>query len=158
MDSPQIEVRRLVAEDLKKLRAISRSAVTESVEAPEIAKREILDGVITNLERVSSESIPGVFLTSEIEKEPVGYILIKNYWNLSDLFVSPKHHDKGVGRALWGAALPICEQFSERSSIRVNSSLNAVAFYESIGFRKISVTAELPDWVVPLERQFEASD
>jgi len=151
-----MNIRNLVAEDLSELRKITQNAVKESVNAPEDEKQEILEGIFSNLKMVSSSSIPGVFLTSEVDQAPVGFILVKNYWNLSDFFVSPSLHGTGIGHALWTAALLECERHSERNSIRVNSSLNAVMFYESLGFRRIEVAAELPTWVVPLERQLVA--
>lgn len=147
-----MKIRNLVLEDIPALRDIAQTAVMQSVDAPKMEKPKILDGIFENLSLAGSASIPGAFLISEIDATPAGFLLIKNYWNLSDLFVSPSHHGQGIGRAIWTAALPACQRLSERDSIRVNSSLNAVGFYESLGFKKMQAKDEIPEWVVPLER------
>ena len=151
-----MNIRNLLPEDLQQLRKISQDAVLESVNAPESEKPTIVEGIFDNLDKAGSSSIPGAFLTAEANQALAGFILIKNYWNLSDLFVSPNLHGKGIGHALWSAALLECERHSEKNSVRVNSSLNAVMFYESLGFRRIDLKIELPSWVVPLERQLSA--
>ena len=146
-----MKIRALASGDLPALRDIAQIAVMESVDAPKMEKQNILAGITANLSLADSGSISGAFLISEIDASPAGFILVKDYWNLSDLFVLPDHHGEGIGRALWVTALTECEQYSEKNAIRVNSSLNAVEFYESFGFRSMPAKAELPDWIVPLE-------
>jgi len=109
-----MKIRNLVLEDIPALRDIAQTAVMQSVDAPKMEKPKILDGIFENLSLAGSASIPGAFLISEIDATPAGFLLIKNYWNLSDLFVSPSHHGQGIGRAIWTAALPACQRLSER--------------------------------------------
>jgi len=148
-------IRTLLPEDLIQLREIAKTAVNASVEAPSANKQEIVTGIYDNLAIAISSPQSGAFLVSENKDHAQGFILIKNYWNLSDLFVSPSHHGEGIGQALWTAALKICETNSERNSIRVNSSLNAVTFYESLEFYKIEREKKHPAWIVPLERKIK---
>jgi len=146
-------IRKIIQEDYGDLLEIARSAVETNVEAPEVEKTGILEGIRGNLKLACTSAIEGVFLTAIENEEPFGFILIKDYWNLSDLFVLPRFQSKGTGRELWIAARPLCVAHSDRPATRVNSSLNAVGFYESLGFRETTVEQQLPTWVIPMTRE-----
>lgn len=52
------------------------------------------------------------------------------------LFISPQCARKGIGTTLMKHAMPIARQDWE-GPIRLEATLNAVLFYESLGFKRI---------------------
>ena len=144
-------IRNIELSDQNVLQQIARNAVTLSVVAPEEEKQNLLKGISRNIASVIIDQIDGVFLAAALSEVPVGFIIVKDYWNLSDLFVDPDHQGLGIGRQLCSDAFAICEKETTKPSIRVNSALNAVTFYESLGFYRIDVEQKLPDFIIPLE-------
>jgi GNAT superfamily N-acetyltransferase len=68
--------------------------------------------------------------------EIVGAIEMRGCEHLSLLFVDPRYHGRGIGRALWTQALERCRQLKpDLQRISVNSSTYAVPFYRALGFR-----------------------
>ena len=150
-------IREIAQEDYSSLLDVASSAVLETVEAPAPEKAGLLDGIRNNLDLVCTSAIAGVFLAAIESGEPSGFILVKDYWNLSDLFVLPKFQSKGIGRDLWDAAHPICTAKSKRPTMRVNSSLNAIKFYESLGFKRTIVEQQLQPWIIPMARELKVT-
>ena len=144
-------IRNIELSDQNVLQQIARNAVTLSVVAPEEEKQNLLKGISRNIASVIIDQIDGVFLAAALSEVPVGFIIVKDYWNLSDLFVDPDHQGLGIGRQLCSDAFAICEKENKKPSIRANSSLNAVTFYDSLGFYRIDVEQKLPDFIIPLE-------
>lgn len=73
-----------------------------------------------------------VFTVAEIAGDVAGYIAIRPPTHLFHLFVDARWHRRGVGRALWEAALVTA---GTSSHFTVNSSPYAVPVYEALGFR-----------------------
>jgi GNAT superfamily N-acetyltransferase len=69
---------------------------------------------------------------AEIAGELAGYIAMRPPTHLFHLFVDARWHRRGVGRALWEAALVTA---GTSSDFTVNSSPYAVPVYEALGFR-----------------------
>ena len=64
----------------------------------------------------------------------VGVVGVKNPSHLYHLFVGVSHQGKGLGRRLWEVAMADCLQNGPIEVFTVNSSNNAVNFYERLGF------------------------
>lgn len=94
-----------------------------------------------------------LFLTGSMGDEIVGYILVKEYWNLSDLFVLPAYQRKGIGTRLLSEAISSCK-LDGVGYVRLNSSASAQGFYEKHGFQHSASHTSQHDHVVPLELQF----
>ncbi len=94
-------------------------------------KQNIINGIHSNIKTWWNLK-NCVFLKYDDNNETVGFILIKEYWNFSDIFVLPSNQRKGIGNKLAQHALLICKDKTNNSSIRVNSSLNAVDFYKKL--------------------------
>lgn len=73
-----------------------------------------------------------VFTVAEIAGDLAGYIAIRPPTHLFHLFVDARWHRRGVGRALWEAALVTA---GTSAYFTVNSSPYAVPAYEALGFR-----------------------
>jgi GNAT superfamily N-acetyltransferase len=147
-----MKIAEMAVEDVEEIKGLARKAILESVTAEKALKQEI----IFDTNRHINENIGGdkcVFLKCHDEKI-AGFILIQDFWNLSDLFVHPEIHRRGIGKLLFRSAESICKANANRGYIRVNSSLNAEAFYRGLGFRSFVPEKEVPDFVVPLIYNF----
>ena len=56
---------------------------------------------------------------------------------ISSLFVLPEYQKMGIGKRLIATAIPGWAEKSKKDIVIVNSSPNAVSFYENIGFAQI---------------------
>ena len=138
--------------DTNQLIDLARRTILESVSADIEIKREIIADTTGHIENNISTSNK-VFLKCS-DPTILGFILIQNYWNLSDLFVLPESHGKGIGKQLFHEARVRCIGNTDRSYIRVNSSLNAEGFYRKIGFVTYTPENKAPSYVVPLIYNF----
>lgn len=83
-----------------------------------------------------------------------GFIIVKEYWNLSHLFVRPSIQNRGVGRQLIQAALRNCRDRSPRGKIQLYSSNYAAAFYEKMGFLQMGPGKQEVGGCIPFEYRF----
>ncbi len=120
-------------DDIRVLKVIAEMAINQSVKVVPEKKPAILHDVCSNIDNWAGKN-NCVFLKYKEEHKLIGFILIKEYWNLSDLFILPSEHRKGLGKKLFQKAIIICKKKTVKSSVRVNSSLNAVGFYKNMGF------------------------
>jgi ribosomal protein S18 acetylase RimI-like enzyme len=82
-------------------------------------------------------------LLAEVDGKLVGVLEIRNFNHISLLFVAPEFHRRGVARQLLTEVVKIArEQEVDLTEISVNSSPNAVAAYEKLGFRAIGLEKE----------------
>jgi N-acetylglutamate synthase-like GNAT family acetyltransferase len=70
----------------------------------------------------------------EEEGEIIGVVGMRRPSHLFHLHVSPEFHGNGLGRKLWEAAKERALRLDRHGTFTVNSSLNAVSFYEKLGF------------------------
>lgn len=66
--------------------------------------------------------------------EILGIVCVRLPFHLYYLFVRPDQQRKGIGRQLWSHARDSVCEINQNPTITVNSSLNAVAAYERLGF------------------------
>lgn len=71
---------------------------------------------------------------AEADGKLIGFIGVRDNSHLYHLFVADDAQRKGVGRQLWKVAKAACDAFGNPGRFTVNSSNNAVKFYESLGF------------------------
>ena len=147
-----MNIAEISANDVGELKKLARRAILESVDANDNLKDEIILDTLSHIDKNASGS-DCIFL-KYFENDILGFILVQDYWNLSDLYVLPESHGKGVGRSLFDAAMIQCMLRQERGYIRVNSSLNAEGFYRNIGFENFTQSKEVPNYVVPLIYNF----
>jgi len=142
-------------QDAELLKTISRDAILESVQVDEALKQEIIKDTFNHIDLYIScdEHIFLKYINSQ--NEILGFILLRDAWNLSDLFVMPSAHGKGIGRELFSSAVKMATSSDNRGYIRVNSSLNAVTFYRKLGFEDFKPERPFPDYVAPLIYQLK---
>jgi ribosomal protein S18 acetylase RimI-like enzyme len=138
--------------DIEVIKGLARRAIIESVDATGSIKDEIVTDTMLHIEKNISGS-ERVFLKCT-DENVLGFILIQEYWNLSDLFVIPDAPGRGIGTLLFNAAMSACFSKQDKRYIRVNSSLNAEGFYRRLGFESFTPEKEAPSFVVPLIYNF----
>lgn len=140
--------------DLENVRALVARSIRHSVaQTSEEADFLIADvGESFDAWQVDKSNI--IHLLHESGGFIAGVILVKNYWNLCDLFVDPTAQRKGVGRALLAAVVPVCRERSPGGKLMVNSSTVALPFYEACGFVRTGPGIERAGGCVPLELVF----
>jgi GNAT superfamily N-acetyltransferase len=138
--------------DAKELQLVAKKAILESVNVNSDLKEEIISDTMRHIDKGISNS-ESVFLKAS-EAGISGFILIQDYWNLSDLFVLPEEHSRGIGKSLFNAAKELCRPKQDKGYILVNSSVNAEGFYRNIGFESYKPKREVPSFVVPLIYNF----
>ncbi|MGB7193839.1 MAG: GNAT family N-acetyltransferase [Collimonas pratensis] len=131
--------------DLEQLRQFTeRIIVAEKVTGDPALQAELIHNVHQNLDWGLANREHCCHLKYTRDGRIVAVVLVKNFWNLCSLFVTPELHRQGIGRALILAAVQHCRALSERPSIRLNSAPNAVAFYAALGFQPAESTRTLP--------------
>jgi len=138
--------------DIEEIKGLARRVILESVDASDETKVDIIADTLLHIDK-NSPGLECVFLKC-IDPDIQGFILVQNYWNLSDLFVLPESRGKGVGKLLFTVAKSVCLAKQERGYIRVNSSLNAEGFYRNLGFESFAPLNEVPNFVAPLIYNF----
>lgn len=83
-----------------------------------------------------------------------GVILVKEFWNFSDLFVLPNAQRKGIGKTLIEFALDECRTKSPKQKLILNSSTFAKDFYIRMGFKPSGESRNLPGGCHPFEFNF----
>ncbi len=146
-------IKRVTEDDISQLLNIAELAVCESVDAPASSKTEIIEGISKNINEWHAK-IDCAFYKFTRSGVAIGFVLIKEHWNFSDVFVLPDFHSQGVGRKLTEHALLECRERSDKNSVKVNSSKNAANFYRHLGFGEREVCGKLPYEMVPLEYYF----
>jgi len=73
---------------------------------------------------------------AEIDGEIVGFVGVRDNRHLYHLFVAALYHRRGIARQLWDVASLECRARGHTGAFTVNSSNNAVAVYERLGFRR----------------------
>jgi|GEM_PF-1910679 len=139
----------VVAKDVVTLNNIAYKAIIDSVAASDEIKQHVIADTARHIDENISRT-DCVFLKFSNATGTIGFILIQEYWNLSDLFVLPDWHGKDVGASLFNTAKSICLANQQKDFIRVNSSLNAEGFYRKQGFVDFTQGKEQPSFIVPL--------
>lgn len=75
------------------------------------------------------------YYVAESTNTLVGFIALRDDTHLFTLFVDAAGQGRGVGRMLWHHLIGRLPPKAEKRGVTVNASLNAVAFYRSLGFR-----------------------
>ena len=114
--------------------AFIERVVATSVDATDAEKAAFLENIRANLAMWQEAPEAALHLKFTIGGVLAGVVMVKAFWNLCHLFVEPRQQKQGVGRALLEAAIAGCKDKSSRQYLRLNSSRNAITFYEHMGF------------------------
>jgi GNAT superfamily N-acetyltransferase len=140
--------------DTKILSQIISESILFSVLKNGIQAQVLIDETIESLVKwlsAGSNGYSGKFIE---DKSIVGFIVVKDYWNLSHLFVLPSFQKKGIGKALLSEAILKCKDTNPKRKIMLNSSNSASAFYKHMGFINTGGERALPGGCIPYEYNF----
>ena len=127
-----MNIKRVEGSDIDALKLISEKALRESVDAEKSEIEEFVIHTANNIDTHINDK-KCIFLKSVSGNIVIGYILVKEYWNLSDLFVLPGHQRFGVGTLLLSNAIEISKKHGV-GYMHLNSAVSAVGFYTKFGF------------------------
>ncbi|MEO7390609.1 MAG: GNAT family N-acetyltransferase [Ramlibacter sp.] len=142
--------------DETELKLFMASVIAESVTREEPMLSDFVGNVAGNVDWWLQHPGQGVHLKCTVHGSIVGVVLVKEFWNLSSLFVSPSVQKRGLGRSLLVAAIDHCRGKSPKGAIWLNASPNAVAFYERAGFTARESSQPLPTGFKAMQLQLPA--
>lgn len=140
--------------DFDELSSLVAVAVRKCVADNENDARFLIEDIVLSLkdwQTFYSESFHARYC---VDGSIAGFVIVKEYWNLSHLFVLPRHQGHGIGRRLLRKAVNACRDRSPRGKIQLNSSSNAAGFYAAMGFTQTGPGIERPGGCIPFEYQF----
>lgn len=141
--------------DVEEIRNLIAAAVRQNVTSSEAEAAFLIDDIDFSLTWWLDNKDSALHLKYERDGRILGVILIKKFWNLTNLFVHPDNQGMGIGRALVLAGFDACRERSPKGKLHVNSSANAVGFYKRLGFEQTGPGIDRPGGCVPLEYIFQ---
>ncbi len=112
-------------QDLPPIRALIASAIRASVAKSEEDAAFLIGDIDKSLEWWRENPDSSLHLKYGEAGLVAGVILIKEFWDLTNLFVAPEYQRHGIGRLLLTEALDVCRSRSPRDAVLVNSSTYA---------------------------------
>jgi len=132
--------------------------ITKTTESDVIPIKELVESLTRFYSNDPTKRLPAWFLNSISEQEIinrivsaefynlsykidgnlVGYIAIKNNYQLYNLFVSEHHHRCGIAKKLWLAA----KEATASKKYFLRSSIYAIPVYERFGFSRVGGPTE----------------
>ena len=140
--------------DLPEIHRLISVAIRASVASDAVEEQALLSEIDKILAWWTQHQDKCIHIKYLIDEVIVGMALVKDFWNLACVFVAPEHQRRGIGKLLVEEILARCKTCSLCTHAKVNSSTNAVAFYESLGFVRSGPARDLPGGCVPLRLDF----
>ena len=140
--------------DLDRLRELVAESVRGSVTVSDEEAAVLIEEIVQSLDNWRESDSAGFGRKYSVADEVVGFIIVKDYWKLSHLFVSPEFQGRGIGRMLVEAAVEGCRDKGPHFKIELNSSSNATGFYEAVGFRRTGPEIDRPGGCIAYEYCF----
>lgn len=104
--------------DFEKIRTLVSSSLRECATSHPEHYDNLYQDVCHSLEEGLENKNASVFLVSEAGDSILGVVLVKDYWNVSVLFVDPQHQGLGVGRDLMAAVIHRCKGWSPKGCLK----------------------------------------
>ena len=140
--------------DFDELSDLVTVAVRESIATNEEDARFLIADIVQSLNTWNASGCAGFHAKYSVNGAIAGFVVVKDFWNLSHLFVLPCQQRRGIGRCLLRAAVDACRDKSPRGKIQLNSSAIAAAFYASSRFKQTGAGIERPGGCIPFEYNF----
>jgi GNAT superfamily N-acetyltransferase len=131
-------------EDADPIRALVGFIVARTFIDDPALQQDTIANVNLNIDRWLAQPELCVHVKAVAGGEIVGMVLVREFWNLCNLFVHPQWQRKGIGRALLEAGCAPCKGRSPKGAILLNAAPNAVGFYARLGFVEREPTRPLP--------------
>jgi GNAT superfamily N-acetyltransferase len=145
---------RVTDKDLPEVRVLIAAALRQGVARSDAEARFLIDDIEASLAWWRENPDQAVHLKYSQAGSIAGVVLVKNFWNLTNLFVTPDRQGQGIGRLLLTEVLAMCRDKSPRSALLLNSSTVAVGFYQRMGFTQTGPGKDRPGGCVPFTYAF----
>lgn len=140
------------AEDADHIRAFAESVIRTTFAGDLALQDDTVANVNLNVDKWLLDPAQCVHLKAMQGEAIVGMVLLREFWNLCNLFVAPSHQGMGVGKALLEAACAPCAGRSPRGAILLNAAPNAIGFYRKLGFVERAPARPLPPGALAMQR------
>ncbi len=140
-----IYIRRMESGEEQEVSSVIQEVFSEFISPlySEQGRREFLQYIEPESIRARAESNYIVYVAEDVtQNKIIGMIEIKNFSQISLLFVERSYQYKGIGRSLLNKAKELCRGRSVHK-ITVNSSPNAVRAYQAYGFKVLGEEKEI---------------
>lgn len=137
--------------DLNDIRKIIRAAIHGSVAQTDAEAEFLIEDIEKSLDGWFEFRDNACHLKYSESGAIAGFIIVKEFWNLSHLFVLPECQGKGLGRALVEEAIRVCRGRSPKDRIQLYSSSVAAGFYAAMGFTQTGPGIDRPGGCLPFE-------
>ncbi len=145
----------VTVQDLADIRSLIASAIRHSVASTEQDALFLIDDTSASLEWWRRNQEAALHLKYCRSGATVGVVLVKEFWNLTHLFVAPAYQGQGIGRILLKEAVDVCRHQSPRGALLLNSSTVATGFYQRMGFRQLGTGRDRSGGCVPFSFGFQ---
>ena len=119
--------------DLDKLRELITESVRGSINCSGEEAAVLIDDIVQSLENWSESGSLGFHRKYSVADEVVGFVVVKDYWKLSHLFVSPEFQGRGIGRSLVEQIIADARTYFYLLTLRTFDD-EADHFYRALGF------------------------
>lgn len=148
----EVRVEAALAHDAPLIRALAESVIRSTFAGDLPLQDDIVGNVNFNVDKWLQEPEGCVHLKAVDHGAIVGMVLVREFWNLCNLYVAPSHQGRGVGTALLEAACAPCAGRSPKDAILLNAAPNAIGFYRKLGFVERPPARPLPTGAMAMQR------
>lgn len=137
--------------DFDELSNLIAVAVRECVTSNESDAKFLIEDIVRSLQAWQVAGAVGFHAKYLFDGTITGFVVVKNFWNLSHTFILPSQQRQGIGRRLIQAAIEACRNQSPRGKIQLNSSTFAAGFYTVMGIKQTGPGIERAGGCIPFE-------
>lgn len=142
--------------DFDEIRQVISSAIRQCITDSDEHYEFLYSNVCSNLDWWIENRDRALLLVSVQGDSILGMVFVREFWNLTALFVDPKQHRLGVGCDLVTSVINSCKHRSPKGCLQLNSSNYAAAFYRKMGFVQTGNAINKPGGCIPFKLMFNA--
>ena len=142
--------------DFDKIRQVISSAIRQCVTDSDEHCEFLYSNVCSDLDWWIENKDQALLLVCLQGDSILGMAFVREFWNLTALFVDPKQHCSGVGRDLVTSVIASCKHRSPKGCLKLNSSHYAAPFYRKMGFVQTGDAIDKPGGCIPFKLMFNA--
>lgn len=147
-----VQILPALPDDAPAIRALTRMVVRDAFASDAALQQDTIANIDLNIDRWLAQPDTCIHLKAVDGSAVVGMVLVREFWNLCNLFIHPGWQRRGIGRALLEAACAPCAGRSPKGAILLNAAPDAVAFYRRLGFEEREPTRPLPPGALAMRR------
>jgi len=143
--------------DIAEITVLIEQTIKTCIDATDDEANDLVAHSVYNMLLWKRSKQGSVHLVCRLEGRIVGVVLVKEFWNLTSLFVDPDFQARGIGQKLVQEALSQCRGMSPKRAVKLSSSTYAQDFYRAMGFKQVGEPQPLPGGCIPFEFSFNST-